>query len=111
MRVMAPGMRPARTSTRPAGPVDVRTRARSAPEITGRTVANPGDQRCSAATTLGHLRQGAAAADLVAGFETTLAAGVRTRDLGGAATATEFTAACCSGARPPVAATTGRQES
>jgi tartrate dehydrogenase/decarboxylase/D-malate dehydrogenase len=47
----------------------------------------------AAAMMLDHLGQPAAAEALVSGFEAVLAAGVRTRDLGGTASTSEFTTA------------------
>ncbi len=63
----------------------------SAPDIAGQGVANPVGQMWAAAMMLDHLGQAAAAASLTASFESALAAGVRTRDLGGTASTGEFT--------------------
>ena len=65
----------------------------SAPDIAGKGIANPVGQMWAAAMMLDHLGQSAAAAQLTAAFEGTLAAGVRTGDLGGTATTKEFTSA------------------
>jgi tartrate dehydrogenase/decarboxylase/D-malate dehydrogenase len=65
----------------------------SAPDIAGRDVANPVGQMWAAAMMLDHLDQPAAAGALVESFESALAAGVRTRDLGGKASTTEFASA------------------
>lgn len=65
----------------------------SAPDIAGKGVANPVGQMWAAAMMLDHLGQPAAAEALVSGFEAALAAGVRTRDLGGTASTSEFTTA------------------
>ncbi|MFY1632938.1 tartrate dehydrogenase [Solwaraspora sp. WMMB335] len=63
----------------------------SAPDIAGQGVANPVGQMWAGALMLEHLGEPAAAAELVAAFEACLAAGVRTRDLGGTAGTQEFT--------------------
>lgn len=63
----------------------------SAPDIAGQGVANPVGQMWAAAMMLDHIGQSAAARALIASFESTLAAGVRTRDLGGSASTGEFT--------------------
>jgi tartrate dehydrogenase/decarboxylase/D-malate dehydrogenase len=65
----------------------------SAPDIAGQGIANPVGQMWAAAMMLDHLGQPAAAGVLVDGFESALAAGVRTRDLGGTASTAEFTGA------------------
>ncbi len=62
----------------------------SAPDIAGQGVANPVGQMWAAAMMLEHLGEKAAAHALVAAFEATLADGVRTADLGGAAGTTQF---------------------
>lgn len=63
----------------------------SAPDIAGQGVANPLGALWSAAMMLDHLGQPAAAADLMAGIERTLADGTtRTPDLGGTATTDEM---------------------
>jgi tartrate dehydrogenase/decarboxylase/D-malate dehydrogenase len=63
----------------------------SAPDIAGQGVANPVGMMWAAAMMLEHLGEAAAAATLIASFEGALAAGVRTRDLGGTAGTAEFT--------------------
>lgn len=65
----------------------------SAPDIAGQGIANPIGQIWTGAMMLDHLRFPKAAADLTAAFETVLASGVRTRDLGGSASTTEVGAA------------------
>lgn len=55
----------------------------SAPDIAGQGVANPVGQLWSGALMLSHLGHATAAAHLIAAFESALADGVRTRDLGG----------------------------
>jgi tartrate dehydrogenase/decarboxylase/D-malate dehydrogenase len=65
----------------------------SAPDIAGQGVANPVGQMWAAAMMLDHLGQQQASHQLVGAFESVLATGVRTRDLGGTATTEEFTAA------------------
>jgi tartrate dehydrogenase/decarboxylase/D-malate dehydrogenase len=65
----------------------------SAPDIAGKGVANPVGQMWAASMMLDHLGQHAAAGALVDGFETALAAGIRTRDLGGTASTDQFTKA------------------
>ena len=65
----------------------------SAPDIAGRGVANPVGAMWAGAMMLDHLGASAAGAELIAGFEAVLAAGTRTRDLGGTASTTEFTRA------------------
>jgi tartrate dehydrogenase/decarboxylase/D-malate dehydrogenase len=62
----------------------------SAPDIAGQGVANPVGQMWAAAMMLDHLGQPAAASTLVGAFESALAAGVRTVDLGGTASTAEF---------------------
>jgi tartrate dehydrogenase/decarboxylase / D-malate dehydrogenase len=63
----------------------------SAPDIAGRGIANPVGQIWASAMMLEHIGQPQAAASLVTAFEAVLAAGVRTPDLGGSASTTEFT--------------------
>ena len=63
----------------------------SAPDIAGQGIANPVGQLWAAAMMLQHLGESAAADRLTAAFESVLAAGVRTRDLGGQASTAEFT--------------------
>lgn len=65
----------------------------SAPDIAGKGIANPVGQIWSAALMLRHLGEEAAAQVLLDAIDGTLAAGVRTADLGGTATTAEFTAA------------------
>jgi tartrate dehydrogenase/decarboxylase / D-malate dehydrogenase len=65
----------------------------SAPDIAGKGIANPVGQMWAAAMMLDHLGQPAAADALAGAFESALRAGVRTRDLGGAAGTGEFTMA------------------
>jgi tartrate dehydrogenase/decarboxylase/D-malate dehydrogenase len=65
----------------------------SAPDIAGQGIANPVGQMWAAAMMLDHLGQPEAARVLVDGFESALAAGVRTRDLGGTASTAEFASA------------------
>jgi tartrate dehydrogenase/decarboxylase/D-malate dehydrogenase len=65
----------------------------SAPDIAGQGIANPAGQIWSGAMMLDHLGHPAAAAELVAALEEVLAAGTRTRDLGGCATTDTVTAA------------------
>jgi tartrate dehydrogenase/decarboxylase/D-malate dehydrogenase len=64
----------------------------SAPDIAGRGVANPVGMLWSTAMMLDHVGCRAEAADLMAAMEAVLAAReIRTRDLGGTATTSEFT--------------------
>ncbi|WP_373298301.1 isocitrate/isopropylmalate family dehydrogenase [Nakamurella endophytica] len=65
----------------------------SAPDIAGQGIANPIGQIWSGAMMLDALGYPAAAAHLVAAFEAALAAGTRTRDLGGTALTEQVTAA------------------
>ena len=65
----------------------------SAPDIAGQGVANPVGQIWSGAMMLEHLGYPEAGRQLVEAFEAALAAGVRTRDLGGTASTSEFTTA------------------
>lgn len=65
----------------------------SAPDIAGQDIANPVGQLWAAAMMLEHLGQPAASAALITAFETTMASGTRTADLGGSATTTQFSAA------------------
>lgn len=62
----------------------------SAPDIAGMGVANPIGQIWSGAMMLEHLGFTEAGEHLIAAFESALAAGVSTRDLGGTATTAEF---------------------
>jgi tartrate dehydrogenase/decarboxylase/D-malate dehydrogenase len=65
----------------------------SAPDIAGQGVANPVGQMWAASMMLDHLGQQDAARALVAAFEAVLTDGLRTADLGGAASTQEFTQA------------------
>jgi isocitrate dehydrogenase (NAD+) len=68
----------------------------SAPDIAGKNLANPTALLLSAVMMLRHVGETAAADRIRGALERVLAAGdVRTRDLGGSATTTEFTAAVC----------------
>jgi isocitrate dehydrogenase (NAD+) len=68
----------------------------SAPDIAGQNLANPTALLLSALMMLRHIEEHAAADRIVAALNRLLAAGeVRTRDLGGSATTTEFTGALC----------------
>jgi tartrate dehydrogenase/decarboxylase / D-malate dehydrogenase len=79
----------------------------SAPDIAGQGLANPVGQMWAAAMMLDHLDQPAAARALIEGFETALAAGVRTRDLGGTASTTEFADAVLANCRRAVESNKG----
>jgi tartrate dehydrogenase/decarboxylase / D-malate dehydrogenase len=65
----------------------------SAPDIVGQGIANPVGQLWAGAMMLEHLGQKHAAQRLISAFESALADGVRTRDLGGDASTGDFTAA------------------
>jgi len=65
----------------------------SAPDIAGRNLANPTALLLSADLMLRHIGQTEVADRVVNALRTTLADGVRTRDLGGTASTTEFTEA------------------
>lgn len=65
----------------------------SAPDIAGRGIANPVGQIWSGAMMLEHLGHAAAGAHLIDAFESVLANGVSTADLGGTATTAQFTSA------------------
>ena len=66
----------------------------SAPDIAGQGIANPVGAVWSAAMMLDHLGHGAAAADVLAAMEATLATpDTRTGDLGGSASTVEVTEA------------------
>jgi isocitrate dehydrogenase (NAD+) len=68
----------------------------SAPDIAGQDLANPTALLLSALMMLRHLGEDEAATRIMAALNRVLAAGqVRTRDLGGSATTTEFTTAVC----------------
>jgi tartrate dehydrogenase/decarboxylase/D-malate dehydrogenase len=62
----------------------------SAPDIAGRGVANPMGAILSGALMLRHLKLQDAAAKLESVVEAVVASGVKTRDLGGSASTTEF---------------------
>jgi tartrate dehydrogenase/decarboxylase/D-malate dehydrogenase len=64
----------------------------SAPDIAGKGIANPVGQIWSASMMLEHLGEPEAAKALMDAVEATMAAGVRTADLGGQANTEEFTA-------------------
>jgi isocitrate dehydrogenase (NAD+) len=65
----------------------------SAPDIAGRNVANPTALLLSAVLMLDHLGESAAAGRVRAALARTLAGEVRTRDLGGTASTSEFASA------------------
>jgi isocitrate/isopropylmalate dehydrogenase len=67
----------------------------SAPDIEGQGIANPVGALLSAAMMLDTLGQVPAARRLRQAVHATLAAGIRTPDLGGAAKTVEFTRAVC----------------
>jgi isocitrate dehydrogenase (NAD+) len=68
----------------------------SAPDIADKNLANPTALVLSALMLLDHVGRSQSAARIRAGLDRVLAAGqVRTRDLGGTATTTEFTEAIC----------------
>ena len=68
----------------------------SAPDIAGQNVANPTAVLLSALLMLEHIGEAAAASRIRAAVDRVLTGGrVRTRDLGGAASTTEFTDAIC----------------
>ena len=68
----------------------------SAPDIAGKNLANPTALLLSALMMLRHIDEPAAADRIMQALDRVLAAGtVRTRDLGGSATTTEFTGAVC----------------
>jgi isocitrate dehydrogenase (NAD+) len=68
----------------------------SAPDIAGQNLANPTALLLSALMMLRHIDEHAAAERIMAALNRLLAGGeVRTRDLGGTATTTEFTTALC----------------
>jgi isocitrate/isopropylmalate dehydrogenase len=62
----------------------------SAPDIAGRGVANPMGAILSGALMLRHLGLLAAASALEKAIEEVLLGGIRTRDIGGSATTSEF---------------------
>ena len=65
----------------------------SAPDIAGKGVANPVGQMWAASLMLDHLGEPEAGEALMAAVESTMAAGIRTADLGGGAGTEEFTTA------------------
>ncbi|MFC5337093.1 tartrate dehydrogenase [Leucobacter denitrificans] len=65
----------------------------SAPDIAGKGLANPIGQMWAGAMMLEHLGQKAAAAELTGAFESVVALGHSTPDLGGSLSTEEFTAA------------------
>jgi len=65
----------------------------SAPDIAGKNLANPTALLCSAVLMLRHLGQDDDADRVMAAIRRTLADGVKTRDLGGTASTTEYTEA------------------
>jgi isocitrate dehydrogenase (NAD+) len=70
----------------------------SAPDIAGKNLANPTALLLSALMMLRHIDERGAADRIMQALGRVLAAGtVRTRDLGGSATTTEFTSAVCHG--------------
>jgi tartrate dehydrogenase/decarboxylase / D-malate dehydrogenase len=62
----------------------------SAPDIAGRGIANPMGAILSGALMLRHLKLDGAAGQLERAVEDAVASGVKTRDIGGSATTTEF---------------------
>jgi len=67
----------------------------SAPDIAGKGIANPTALLFSALLMLRHLGEGAMADRIMTAVVTTLSDGVRTRDLGGTATTSEYANAIC----------------
>jgi isocitrate dehydrogenase (NAD+) len=68
----------------------------SAPDLAGRNVANPAALLLSAVLMLRHIGEGAIADRVADALEGVLAEGrIRTQDLGGTATTTEFAEAIC----------------
>ena len=67
----------------------------SAPDIAGKGIANPTALLFSALLMLRHIGEGAMADRIMKAVVTTLANGVRTRDLGGTATTMEYADAIC----------------
>ena len=74
----------------------------SAPDIAGQGIANPVGQIWSASMMLEHLGELQAAQSLMDAVEATMAAGVRTADLGGRASTEEFTAEVLRAIKEPV---------
>jgi isocitrate dehydrogenase (NAD+) len=67
----------------------------SAPDIAGKDIANPLALLLSGVLMLHHLQESAMAERVMAGVTAVLAGSVRTRDLGGTATTSEFADAIC----------------
>jgi isocitrate dehydrogenase (NAD+) len=67
----------------------------SAPDIAGKSLANPTALLLSAVLMLRHINEGAIADRVMRALGDTLSSGVRTRDLGGTASTIEFTDALC----------------
>jgi isocitrate dehydrogenase (NAD+) len=67
----------------------------SAPDIAGKSVANPMALLLSAVLMLRHLGEGAMADRITSAVAKVLTDGIRTRDLGGTASTMEFTEATC----------------
>jgi len=67
----------------------------SAPDIAGKGLANPTALLLSALLMLRHLGEGAIADRIMKALGATLQSGVKTKDLGGTASTTEFTEAIC----------------
>jgi isocitrate dehydrogenase (NAD+) len=67
----------------------------SAPDIAGKGIANPTALLLSAVLMLRHIDEGAIADRIMKALGSTLADGVKTKDLGGTATTAEFTEAIC----------------
>ena len=67
----------------------------SAPDIAGKSLANPTALLLSAVLMLRHIDEGVIADRVVTALGATLTAGIRTRDLGGSASTIEFTDAIC----------------
>jgi isocitrate dehydrogenase (NAD+) len=67
----------------------------SAPDIAGKGLANPTALLLSALLMLRHLGENAIADRIMKALGATLQSGVKTKDLGGTASTTEFTEAIC----------------
>ena len=67
----------------------------SAPDIAGKSLANPTALLLSAVLMLRHIDEGAIADRVMQALGGTLTSGIRTRDLGGTASTIEFTEAIC----------------
>ncbi|MCU4298837.1 tartrate dehydrogenase [Brevibacterium permense] len=65
----------------------------TAPDIVGKNLANPIGQLWAGSMMLEHIGQAGAATDLMKAVENTLLRGIRTADLGGTASTSEFVAA------------------